>query len=111
MELHSVIANDSVFSNRLFLSNGMYQMLLLSLRTTNCESKFNQTKTITLVTATVNQILLALRVDPLKEYHVVKSSKIGKFSMRLFTIIRVRLFPETTICRLCNERLILKEEQ
>ena len=29
MELHSVIANDSVFSNRLFLSNGMYQMLLL----------------------------------------------------------------------------------
>ena len=26
MELHSVIANDS---NRLFLSNGMYQMLLL----------------------------------------------------------------------------------
>ena len=49
-----------------------------SLRTTNCESKFNQTKTITLVTATVNQILLALRVDPLKEYHVAKSSKIGK---------------------------------
>ena len=49
-----------------------------SLRTTNCESKFNQTKTITLVTATVNQILLALRVDPLKEYHVVNHRKLVK---------------------------------